>query len=1859
MAFPVVEGRQTGSTTTNATTHSITFPAPIQVGELLVAFVAVDGSSTLVDNEGAWLKIAGQQKNGTTVTGAVFAKIAEGGSADNLTVVTGSEMASWVTFRISGHGGLPTGAWANGSSTNSDPPNHTPPYGAQDYLWIAGRMGDAQVPATAAPASYSTLTGVTHSNTAGACAHTAERSLNASSENPGTFTSATEQWAAVTIAVPPASMAFPRLKQVYYKQNSTAGTTSLVTSSFTPADNELIVVKAATNDVATTIGTPTGGSLTYTRQSSTTAGSFCYTILDTAQVGTSPGSMAVTVPFAGDAGVRAIVVERWELAKLDATPAVNGTKTGSGAPSATLTTEAANSVVSWVNSDWNVVDPAAYAYRADCVEDAISIVDDGTNSFTWYAAYQYAASAASQTIGLSTPAGQAWSMHGVEVQYRATDTAVSAGNASGTGTANQPTIVTTSPNPSAGNASGTGTANDPTIQISGVGVTATAGNASATGTAYGPKAAGLSCSFTDGVLTGEYHIWTGGLPTDGTAGLVVHFHGDEAYEHLNPNLNYGMYGNRGLPAVANRKGYIFVSALAPDVTGTVTWWENGAQNTDYFAAMFDELVSTYNIDTDNVWLSGYSGGAVFITEWFVPEYGSTKIGGGGAVIVGGGDQPATGEGATNNGFSAGFKANFEMHWLTGAQDDGTFADDSFDALASAQGGQAYYSGQGFATAEITSPLGHGHELDGAFGPILDDYLPALSGFEVDDTPGSTRPTLITSQLVTATGTTTLTATAFTPDPGEVIVVKLWNADLDSPNIAEFTPDELTWATIQHTQATNFAETWIFTAVVPDDWPTKTVTPSVTWFGTAGQHGMVVERWRDAQVKGRQTSGPSPTHSTGAPSATATPTTANSVLTWLCVDWDIVAGATTYRSSATQTQISSTASVIARAAYQNPSSATSQTMGMTAPMGQTWTLAAIELLPAADPGTVVSAELASGTGTANAAAPKVTATAGNASGTGTANQAGIPGAVAAGHASGTGTANNALPKVTVAAGNASGVGTANQPSISSTTIVTATAGNASGTGTANDATASAVNSSSTALAGLASGTGTAYDGSVGRSSAELASGTGTANNAAAAITATAQCATGSAEAFGALISKATVFLPGVLDAALFIEFAWGADITADPDSWVWTDVFEDVLQPGGKKAVVITVGRSDEADEAQPATCKFTVDNTAGTYQFGPASPLYPNVRRGTPCRIRIRPGPGSPDTVVRFQGYVDGFSPEWDSTGVKAITHVSASGVLRRLEQGSAPVQSTFRRTIPDAFADDLVAYWPCEDGRDSATIAPGIPGVPVGAYSGLVDLADDDTFYCSAALPRLNEGTLYFSPPNYTSTGETAVRFLASWDDESEVDNSVICRILTTGTAARWDLSYGVGGTMTLTAYSAAGTVLETNGPIGFDLDGAQQWHELTFTQDGADIDYGFAALQPGGLQAGSGGDTVSAATLGVVTQVVFNPDGLLQDTVIGHVTVHTSTDDNLFGISAQLIAYSGELTAAGGGRQRIDRLCDENNLTLTNPALAEPAFTELLGSPIVDTARMGPQLPASLLALLREVEAADQALMSDGLSAGLYFRRRAARENLTAALTLDATAGVLSPPFEVIDDDAETVNKVTAERTQGTSYTHEDTDGPHGTEVIGTYDTSFEVNTFRDAHVPQYAGWLVHLGTIGGYRYPAVELNLARNPELAEDWLGVLPGHRIDITNLGGASGARPQLPDEDVSLQVLGWTETLSKFAWTAELNTAPYDGWRVIRLAADSGDTSEFNGHLRSDGSTLASPAGVGDTSISVATPSGPLWTTTADDCPFYLEVGGQKVQVTAISGGSSPQTFTLASPGLTYARDAGTEVDLWVPPVPKL
>lgn len=189
----------------------------------------------------------------------------------------------------------------------------------------------------------------------------------------------------------------------------------IVSPSFTPGAGEIVVVKVSTWDTGVSMGTPTGGGQTFAAAQITAPGGFNqWAGVFTATITGSPGSMTVSsTPSASS--VHSMIVERWSNAKVAASPATCSPVSGSGTPSSTVTTTADGSVVTWTSGDAQSVDPATRVYLSSATEDGLQ---DGHSAFAGvsYFAYQSAATAGAQTVGLSAPTGQKWVIAGVELQ---------------------------------------------------------------------------------------------------------------------------------------------------------------------------------------------------------------------------------------------------------------------------------------------------------------------------------------------------------------------------------------------------------------------------------------------------------------------------------------------------------------------------------------------------------------------------------------------------------------------------------------------------------------------------------------------------------------------------------------------------------------------------------------------------------------------------------------------------------------------------------------------------------------------------------------------------------------------------------------------------------------------------------------------------------------------------------------------------------------------------------------------------------------------------------------------------------------------------------------------------------------------------------------------------------------------------------------------------------------------------------------------------------------------------------------------------------------------------------------------------
>jgi hypothetical protein len=205
MTFPTINARTSSETTTDGGTHSVALGAPV-AGELLVVISSFDAVPSIIAVDTA---ISGHRWHAgplvtpaiSTVTSIVHWKVADGSDALTL-LIDASEQCSHFAIRISGHASAVAMASSTGNSTNADPPNVAITGAAQDVLFIAASCQDSALVATVAPAGYANLTTKLATNPSGASVSIADKTANATSDNPGAFTTAAEQWVAWAIAIP-------------------------------------------------------------------------------------------------------------------------------------------------------------------------------------------------------------------------------------------------------------------------------------------------------------------------------------------------------------------------------------------------------------------------------------------------------------------------------------------------------------------------------------------------------------------------------------------------------------------------------------------------------------------------------------------------------------------------------------------------------------------------------------------------------------------------------------------------------------------------------------------------------------------------------------------------------------------------------------------------------------------------------------------------------------------------------------------------------------------------------------------------------------------------------------------------------------------------------------------------------------------------------------------------------------------------------------------------------------------------------------------------------------------------------------------------------------------------------------------------------------------------------------------------------------------------------------------------------------------------------------------------------------------------------------------------------------------------
>lgn len=675
---------------------------------------------------------------------------------------------------------------------------------------------------------------------------------------------------------------------------------------------------------------------------------------------------------------------------------------------------------------------------------------------------------------------------------------------------------------------------------------------------------------------------------------------------------------------------------------------------------------------------------------------------------------------------------------------------------------------------------------------------------------------------------------------------------------------------------------------------------------------------------------------------------------------------------------------------------------------------------------------------------------------------------------------------------------------------------------------------------------------------------------------------------------------------------------------------------------------------------------AWTYFSGLIGPAPALTGQGV-GKVRMSGTPASTDTLwideartslPRLCGYVDGWTPTIDTSGNRKTVIVSMSSMRRRLNQGNLPVRSPIRYTAGNTA---MSHYWTLEDsaGSTQAKNEVATSTAYVMYPSGTVTFANSSptsTFaasdlvikYGTKPLVNLNQGGSLSSAFPVVGPTAWAVQLMVLFDASTNGAAEI--------TIAEWDTPGGSrikyrlkmsGGAFGI--FGSSVYVIDANGAetkIINDNTTSSRFREIyvSAAKSGVGgVDNLITLSVDGGTVITTA--TISAATLAGITSLRLNPNSSTTsvDLVIGHVRVSsTSTPVNVQPPTNYLtqpsayISWSGETAGA-----RVARVLTENSLpavTINNQA---------------NSVVMGPQPIDTVDNILDECETTDGGILYDQHDCfGTGYVVRSDLYNEPVTLSANYASGHIYEKIVPVHDDTHRINHVSVKNTfTGSTYEY------FGDMSTGDYPRAISVNMFDDTLLTYVAQWWANIGTPRQkLRYPQHQYMFGSSggSSLISSWA------------MTDSAGDRHQLlnpPDEatvnTIDLMVLGWSETLGAARWLAVVNANPYDPWRVFALASASADAIW---RLGDSGSTLAAGVNSTATTLSVATSAGNmLWSTSAGDYPSDIYVDGERITVTAVTGSSSPQSFTVtrSTNGVVKSLASGAAVTLWRAPITAL
>ena len=601
--------------------------------------------------------------------------------------------------------------------------------------------------------------------------------------------------------------------------------------------------------------------------------------------------------------------------------------------------------------------------------------------------------------------------------------------------------------------------------------------------------------------------------------------------------------------------------------------------------------------------------------------------------------------------------------------------------------------------------------------------------------------------------------------------------------------------------------------------------------------------------------------------------------------------------------------------------------------------------------------------------------------------------------------------------------------------------------------------------------------------------------------------------------------------------------------VWTDITSFVLlrnpvQIGG-------MGRTDWTSTLQAATLTLTLKNDGRFTPKLSAGAYYPNITRNTQIRVSVN---ATSVTAVAYSGYrfwgeVAEWPTRWSVSGRAVWVDITANGIWRRMSQLATTLGSAYTRynSITLTGTSAPRCYWPMEDGTGSGQLvaydstagtANAVQSFTAG-QAGL-SLAACTDFKGSDGIPQLNAAKITATVPAGGTSTNNVTRFLlsvpAAGDSAQGTTNWNVAEINSAGTIAKFEVYLNATGTLLMQLRNSGGSVV-ASGTTTTNVKGMPVLASCELTPSGGNVAFAFRIIQQGaaGITESMTG-TVTTASVGVVTTVVFGRANVLMDTAVGQLSVTYGAVPSMVSAAAALGGYAGEKAM-----DRFTRICGEMGIA-----------AETIGT-ASSTAAMGPQVDDTLTNVLQSVEDVDMGLLFESRGQfGLGYRSLTSMANQAAAATVSYTAATLDPSLAPVYDDSLTRNNVTV--SNWTGYTQQAILTVGAMSVLNPpsgigngYAYQRAVNAAADGQIAGIATWLLNVGSVDEVRIPVVTLKMVRS-QLASLFAaipGIRPGDYLQVTNPPSF------LTASTIKQLAVGYTETIrgTPREWTFSFNTVP--------------------------------------------------------------------------------------------------------------